>query len=178
MMNNPSHERVLDLRSIFGVEARIITPALDTAGAYVEMDCSADPGSGTMVHYHPQQEESFQVMEGMLEVFQQQQWRRVQNGESLTVPMGVVHAWRNASTVPVRFLNVHRPAYGFQGHMETLDRLVKAGKVRGTNDPRSLLYMSMSAVKYCPDVTVKPPQWVVNMMAFIGRRLGYRLDGE
>jgi hypothetical protein len=36
--------------------------------------------------------------------------------------------------------------------------------------------MSMSAVHYRPDVTVKPPQWVVNMLAFIGRRLGYRLD--
>jgi quercetin dioxygenase-like cupin family protein len=175
-MNNPAHERVLNLRSIFGVEARITTSASDTAGAYIEMDCTAAPGSGTMIHYHPQQQESFQVMEGTLEVFQQEQWQAVQTGESLTVPMGVVHAWRNASPLPVRFRNVHRPAQGFQDHMETLDRLVKAGKIRGTKDPRSLMYMSMSAVQYRPDVTVKPPQWVVNMLAFIGRRLGYRLD--
>jgi quercetin dioxygenase-like cupin family protein len=175
-MHNPSHEHVLDLRSIFGVEARITTPASATRGEYVEMDCTADPGSGTMVHYHPDQEETFHVTEGTLEVVQQGQGQVVQSGESLTVPPGVVHAWRNAGPLPVRFLNVHRPAHGFQDHMETLDRLVKAGKVRGTKDPRSLIYMSMSAVKHRPDVTVKPPQWVVKMMAFIGRRLGFQLD--
>lgn len=43
-------------------------------------------------------------------------------------------------------------------------------------DPRSLIYMSMSAVKHLPDVAVKPPQWVVHVLAFVGRRLGYRLD--
>jgi hypothetical protein len=53
---------------------------------------------------------------------------------------------------------------------------VKAGKVRGTKDPRSIMHMAMSAVRHRPDVTVKPPQWVVNAMAFIGRRLGFTLD--
>ncbi|CAN5835216.1 hypothetical protein BH23ACT11_BH23ACT11_15620 [soil metagenome] len=38
------------------------------------------------------------------------------------------------------------------------------------------MYMSMSAVEHRPDVTVKPPQWVVNAMAFIGRHLGYTLE--
>ncbi len=76
---------------------------------------------------------------------------------------------------PVRFLNVHSPALASQKHLETLDRLVRAGKIRGTKDPRSLIYMSMSAAEYRPDVTVKPPPWVARVLAFIGRRLGYTL---
>lgn len=175
-MSNQVPERVLDLRSIFGVEARITTPSSATAGAYVEMDCTAEPGSGTMVHYHPLQEETFRVLEGTLEVFRDGQWDAVQTGELLTVPQGAVHAWRNASGAPIRFLNEHRPALEFQDHLETLDRLVKAGKIRSTKDPRSLIYMSMSAVRYRPDVTVKPPQWVVNVMASLGRRLGFTLE--
>ena len=87
-----------------------------------------------------------------------------------------MHAWRNASGRPIRFRNVHRPALGVQAHLETLDRLARAGKVRGTIDPRAIMHMSMSAVRHRPDVTVKPPQWVVNAMAFIGRRLGFTLD--
>ncbi|HEX2187418.1 MAG TPA: cupin domain-containing protein [Longimicrobiaceae bacterium] len=169
-------DAVLDLRSVFGVRARVTVPASATGGAYVEMDCTAEPGAGTMVHYHPGQEESFRVLEGSLEVLREGRWSAVRAGETHTVPEGAVHAWRNSGGAPVRFLNVHRPALGFQAHMETLDRLAKAGKVRGKSDPRSLVYMSMSAVEHRPDVTVKPPQWVVNAMAWIGRRLGFTLD--
>jgi hypothetical protein len=97
-------------------------------------------------------------------------------GESLTIPPGTVHGFRNATTSPVRFINVHRPALGFQAHLQTLDRLARAGKIRGTKDLRSLLYMSMSAVTHRPDVPVKPPFWLLQLMAFIGRRLGFALD--
>ncbi len=129
-----------------------------------------------MIHYHPHQEETYRVLEGTLEVFREGTWHAVQAGESLTVPQGAVHAFRNASSTPATFLNVHRPALAFQEHLETLDRLVRSGKVRGTKDPRSLIYMSMSAVKHRPDVAVKPPQVVVNLLAWLGRRLRFMLD--
>lgn len=175
-MNDQAHDRVLDLRPIFGVEAQVTTPSEATGGEYVEMDCTAEPDSATIIHYHPGQVETFQVLEGEMEVLRDGAWSVIKAGNSIAVPEGAVHAWRNASEAPVRFLNVHRPARGFQAHMETVDRLVKAGKVRGTKDPRSLIYLSMSAVKHRPDVTVKPPQWVVNTLAFLGRRLGFKLE--
>jgi quercetin dioxygenase-like cupin family protein len=176
-MTNPESGSVLDLTSIFGVQARVTTPSSATAGEYVEMDCTAQPGSATMVHYHPEQEETFSVLEGTLELLQDGRWRAVPAGVSATAPKGAVRAWRNTGASPVRFLNVHRPALGFQDHLETLDRLARSGKVRGTKDLRSIIHMSMSAVRHRPDVAVKPPQWLVNLMAFIGRRLGYTLDG-
>ena len=175
-MPNDTPEKVLDLRSVFGVEARVTMPAAATGGAYVEMECMVNPGSGSMIHYHPHQEETYQVLEGTLEVFREGTWRPLQPGESLTVPLRAVHAFRNASSAPATFLNVHRPALAFQEHLETLDRLIQSGKVRGTKDPRSLIYMSMSAIKHRPDVAVKPPQVVVNLMAWLGRRLGFTLD--
>ncbi len=48
-MIDPAHEPVLDLRGIFGVEARITVPSEATGGAYVEMDCTAAPGSETIL---------------------------------------------------------------------------------------------------------------------------------
>jgi quercetin dioxygenase-like cupin family protein len=171
-----SQGKVLDLRSVFGLQATVTTPSEATSGAYVEMDVTAQPGSETLIHYHPEQEETYQVLEGTLEVFRDDRWRAVPAEESLTVPRGAVHGFRNTSEMPVRFLNVHRPALAFQKHLETLDRLSRAGKIRGTKDPRSLIYMSMSAVEHRPDVTVKPPQWMMKALAFVGRRLGYTLD--
>jgi mannose-6-phosphate isomerase-like protein (cupin superfamily) len=171
-----SQEKVLDLRSVFGLEARVTTPASATGGEYVEMDVTAEPGSETLIHYHPEQEEIYRVLEGTLEVYRDGRWGAVPAGESLTITRGTVHGFRNKGEVPVRFLNVHRPALTFQEHLETLDRLSRAGKIQGTRDPRSLIYMSMSAMEHRPDVAVKPPQWVGRTLAFVGRRLGYRLD--
>lgn len=169
-------DAVMDLRSIFGVRARVTKSAESTGGALVEMDCTAEPGSATMIHLHPEQEETFRVIEGALEVLDDGRWKPLMAGESHSVPKGAVHAWRNVAEVPVRFINVHRPALGFEAHLATLDRLVKEGKVRGTSDPRSLIYLSMSAARYRPDVTVRPPQWVVTAMAGVGRLLGFRLE--
>lgn len=175
-MMSKSREKVLDLRSVFGIEARIITPAETTGGEYVEMDCTLDPGGKTAIHYHPEQEETYRVLDGTLDVFLDDRWRTVLTGESLTVPRGTVHGFRNASRTPVRFLNVHRPALAFQEHLETLDRLVRAGKIKGLKEPRSLIHMSMSIVEHRSDVAVKPPHWLIQGLAFIGRRLGYTLD--
>ena len=68
------------------------------------------------------------------------------------MPQEAVHGFRNASEAPVRFVNVHRPALAFQEHLGTLNLLSQTGKIRGTKDPRSLLYMSLSGVEYRPDV--------------------------
>ena len=171
-----SEGRILDLRSVFGVEATVTTSAAATNGAYVELLCTAYPKSATVVHRHPAQEETFRVIDGTLELLRDGRWQQLGPGDSVTVPSGAVHAWRNRGGVPVRFENVHRPALGFEAHMVTLDRLVRAGKIRGTNDIRSVIHMSMSAARHRPDRTVKPPQFLVDFLAFVGRRLGYSID--
>jgi mannose-6-phosphate isomerase-like protein (cupin superfamily) len=166
---------LLDLRSIFGIQARITTPAEATSGEFVEMDCILDSGGATDPHRHPRQEERYDVIEGTLEVYCDGTWHAVPGGQSFVVPPGAIHAFRNRTSAPVRFLNRHAPALAFQQHLETVDRLVRQGKVRGLKDARSLMHLCMSAVKHQPDVPVKPPQWVIRAMAFLGRRLGYTL---
>ena len=167
--------RTLDLTALFGVRATITTPAESTGGAYVEMDCVLDPGGGTDPHAHPRQEERYEVLEGTLEVLSEGEWRRLGAGETLTIPAGAVHAFRNPGATPVRFLDRHAPALRFQEHLETVDRLFREGKVRGLKDPRSLMHLCMSAVENEPDVPVRPPLWVIRTMAFVGRRLGYSI---
>jgi quercetin dioxygenase-like cupin family protein len=167
--------KVLDLRPLFGITATIVTPAEDTGGCRVEMDITADPGSRTTIHRHPEQTETYEVLEGVLDVLHNGTWHQVPAGESFLVPHGSLHAFRNRSDAPVRFINVHRPALQFQAHLELLDQLVRSGKVRSTKDPKSLLYMCVSAVTYQPDVSVKPPQQLISTIGWLGRRIGLRV---
>ena len=176
-MVSESEKQALNLRSVFGLEATVTTPSSATDGAYVEMDVMLEPRGHTNLHYHPEQEQTYQVLEGTLEVFRNGQWHEVPTGESLTVPPGAVHAFRSASETPVRFLNVHRPALTFQEYLETLDRLIRVGRVKGLKNLRSGIYVSMAYVeRERSSVQVKPPHILIRGLAFIGRRLGFTLE--
>jgi quercetin dioxygenase-like cupin family protein len=78
-MSEPEH-KVLNLRTVFGLDATVTTPSAATDGAYVEMDIMVQPGGHTNVHYHPKQEETYQVHEGTLEVFRDGDWHTVPAG--------------------------------------------------------------------------------------------------
>jgi quercetin dioxygenase-like cupin family protein len=168
--------KVLDLRVVFGVVAHVTTSAEATGGEYVEMDITANPGAKTLVHIHPEIDETYQVISGKLDVLYDGRWRSLGPGESFLVPRGAVHAFRNASDMPTRFMNRHAPALGFQAFLETVHRLVQQGKVRGINDLRSGIYLCMAQNRYRADRGVNPPQWTADLLAWIGRRLGYSLD--
>lgn len=166
---------VLDLRSVFGITAEVTTPAAATNGRYVELDCTLDPGGSTSIHYHPEQEEVFEVINGPLEVFRDGRWQSVGTGEVVTIPPGMAHGFRHRGEMPVRFRNVHRPALGFQEHLQTLHALVQDGRIKSLRDPRSLIHMAMASVEGEPSVSIRPPQRLLRFLAAVGRRLGYRI---
>lgn len=175
MSGKKTEVKVLDLRSVFGVVASVSTPAEATGGEYVEMEVTAEPGAETAIHIHPDMDERYQVLSGTLDIFHDGRWRSVGGGESFSVSRGEVHGFRNSADQPTRFINRHTPALRFQSHLETVHRLVAEGKVRGVKDLRSLIYLALSADLYRPDRLVRPPQQVMNLLAWIGRRLGYTI---
>lgn len=137
------------------------------------------PGfAGPPVHIHPHQQESYQVLSGMLDVFLGGQWRELGPGASVTVPAGVPHTIRNLHDTEMRALNVHDPALDFPRYMASLHELVHTGKVRALppKDPRSVIYLSMLFTANERTLTsVTPPQRLMRILALIGRRLGYKL---
>ena len=137
------------------------------------------PGmGGPPLHVHHHQEESYDVQSGVLDVFIDGQWREVRAGERVTVPAGVAHTFRNPHNEEMRAINVHAPALDFPHYMASLHELVHSGKVRALppKDPRSVIYLSMLFTAHGRSLTsIKPPQRLMRILAFIGRRLGYRL---
>ena len=103
---------------------------------------------------HPTPEESFEVVEGALDLMVDGKWRTLEVGESASVPAQVLHTFKNRSGKTVRVHNVHRPAARFEDYIEHIYRLVNARGITGARDPRLPFYLSMLMLEY-PE-TIRP----------------------
>ena len=67
---------------------------------------------GVNPHTHSDHTDSFYVLEGEVEFFQDGEWHRTEPGTFLSVPPNVEHGFRPAGTA-IRLLNFHTPRTGF-----------------------------------------------------------------
>ncbi len=173
-------ENVLEFPPDVGLTFFITKSTVDTAGEYLEIEGIMRAHSdGPPVHIHPRQEETFQVVSGTLDVLQNGRWQQVRAGESITVPQGVPHTLKNEHDEDTRALSVLRPAMSFEDFSRTFHRLATTGRIKSLppKDPSSLIYSAMLFTSYEDTlIVVKPPAFVFKLLAFVGRRLGYRLD--
>ena len=58
-----------------------------------------DPGGGVPPHVHPRMEERFTVKEGRMEFLAGRRWVGADAGETVVVPAGTRHAYRNRGSV-------------------------------------------------------------------------------
>ncbi len=133
----------------------VTAAAADSGGEFVGMEFTLPPGSiAPPPHLHPTPEESFEVVEGALDLMVDGKWTTLAVGESASVPPRALHTFKNRSGKTVRVRNVHRPAARFEDYIEHIYRLMKARGIKGVKDPRVPLYLSMLMLEY-PD-TIRP----------------------
>ncbi len=115
----------------------------DPASDPLVMEFEIAPGAAAPPpHYHPNgQTESFGVTEGWFELLVGKEWRRVDAGETVDVPPGTRHTFRNESGAMTRVRNVHEPAHDFEEYMRGIHALATA---HGATKPTS----PMVAAKY------------------------------
>ena len=173
-------ENVLEFPADVVLKFIIMKSAADTAGEYVEIEGTMLAHSdGPPIHIHPYQEETYQVVSGTADVFLNGRWHQVHAGESLTVPRGAPHTIKNEHDEDVRAMNWHRPAMRFEDFSRTFHRLATSGRIKSLppKDLSSLIYAAMLFTEYeDTQIVVKPPPFILRLLAFVGRRLGYRLD--
>jgi mannose-6-phosphate isomerase-like protein (cupin superfamily) len=172
-------DRRLDFRPGMGMWWEITRSTEDTSGELFEATNWVEPRvPGPPVHMHPMAEESYEVIEGELEVFMNGDWSAVRAGEKATVPAGMPHSVRNASDEPVRLVNLHKPAQGFESFFRDMHRLIHEGKIKRLppKDPGSAIYAAMLFGKYPNEIrTTKPPNWVFQALAVVGRTLRFEI---
>ena len=176
----PSGDRQLDFHPGLQMRWEITRSAADTAGELFEATNWLDPKmAGPPVHVHPTAEESYEVIEGALDVFVDGTWRTLRAGESAKVPAGVPYTLRNATTAPVRLVNIHSPALQFESFFREMHGLIRQGKIKRLppKEPRSAIFVAMLFGKYPHEIRVtKPPNGVFKALAMVGGALGFKLE--
>ncbi len=163
--------------SPIGAVFYVIKTAHETEGRALEMEWVLQPGAGgTPLHIHPHATETYEVLEGKLDVYVNGAWRVIATGARGSVPPGVPHTFRNSSENRTRVYNVHSPAMRFGEYFETIHRIVNSGVVeQGRMTPKAMLYLSMVMTRFEPEIlSVKPPQVIVRIVSVAARLLGYR----
>ena len=168
---------VLDLSPI-GAVFRITKTAAETHGRSFEMEWELAPETGgTPLHIHPHALESYQVLQGELDVYIDGTWKTLTPGEKVVVDLGVPHTFRNASQTTARVHNTHEPAMRFDEYFEGLQRIVNSGAVaEGKVTPKAILHLSVLMTSFRDEIrSVRPPYAVTRIFAVFGRLLGYRV---
>jgi quercetin dioxygenase-like cupin family protein len=130
-------------------------PAAESGGQVVEMEFVLPPGCvPPPPHVHRHQVEEYEVLEGRFEVVVEGRWRTLGPGETISVPIGVLHTFRNRSGGVVRVRNWHRPAMRFEEFIERTSGILQAASVTRKRDPRVALYLSMVMLDF--DDTLVP----------------------
>lgn len=103
-----SGETILDVHG-YGLIFRLT--AADTGGELLEMDAFYRPqGKIPPQHFHPSQEEHFQVVSGEFHVVRGSQHLTFQAGQSFSIPARVAHAMHNVSAEKGHLIWQTRPA--------------------------------------------------------------------
>jgi mannose-6-phosphate isomerase-like protein (cupin superfamily) len=126
-------------------------PAAETDGEYVEMEFVLPAGSfAPPPHVHPEQVESYEVIDGRLDVMVDGEWSSLGPGESASVPVGALHTFKNPTEETVRVKNWHRPAKDFEDFIASSAGALETAGVKRLRDPRVPIIMSMQFEKF-PD---------------------------
>lgn len=173
----PGGDRHLDFRPGMGMWWEITRSTEDTSGELFEATNWIEPGmAAPPVHVHPTAEESYEVIEGAIEVFMGGSWSPVGLGEKATVPAGTPHSVRPASDRITRIVNIHQPAQNHEAFFRDMHRLIQQGKIKRLppGEPRSAIYVGMLFGRYPNEIrSIKPPHAVFKALALIGRALRF-----
>jgi quercetin dioxygenase-like cupin family protein len=151
----------------------------------LHIDTFIDPGGGVTPHIHPSMEERFEVLEGTVSFLSGREWVSAGRGETVVVPAGARHAYKNKSDGQAHMVCHARPPSTLQEFLEDTVRLSRSGglsKLAIPKSPHALLEGIVMAHEYREMVTLLFPPFpppavqriLIPPLARLGARRGIR----
>lgn len=170
-------KRMIDLKNVLGIVAEYDNDQqLDSPDKPFEVKATFFPGAASNIHTHPFQDEYYKVHQGEIELYLDGKWKPLKAGEEAFIPRNAVHGFRNTSSHPAHLTNIHTPGLQFGASLVAMESLVKEKNLNGVKGFKNLIYLSQHSLKYEETiVSVKPPRFLLRLMAKIGVLLGYKI---
>jgi mannose-6-phosphate isomerase-like protein (cupin superfamily) len=108
-----------------GEHCLIRVPAAETNGLYSLVEIVSDPGDGTPLHVHQNEDEHMVVLEGRARIAYGDEIFDAEPGKMVTLKKGVPHAWGNRSNARLRIAVITSPG----GVEECLRIIAKGGDI-------------------------------------------------
>jgi len=124
-------------------------------------------------HFHPAQEEHFEVLEGTLTAKVDGEERKLSTGDTLDIPSGTSHQIWNAGSEPARALWQTRPAGRTAEWFSAVDALHEGDRKPGALDFAPLIkkYDDVFRLSAAPQAVMRP---AVAVLGALGRARGRR----
>jgi quercetin dioxygenase-like cupin family protein len=137
----------------------------------LHVEIRLDPGGGVTPHIHPGMEERFEVLDGRPSFLAGRSWSTAEPGETVVVPAGTRHAYRNRTGATVHMVCHAKPPSTLQEFLEETAELSRAHRIsrrgfptgfRGLRDGLSLAkrHRRMVVLLFPP----MPPRFVQRLL--------------
>ena len=165
-----------------GEAITLLDTAAETGGELTRMEIRVRPGPGDWVgpdHFHPLQEERFEVQAGSPIFRIDGVERPAKPGEVVTVPVGVSHIFRNGGAEELHMISEYRPGLrSVETFFATFFGLAADGRVNRRGRPPLLQsVLTLWEVRDYFIVTRPPPtvqRVLFPLLAFLARLRGYK----
>ena len=119
-LNGPSsHTKAGWLETRSGEHCLIRVSAKDTQGRYSLVEIVSDPGDGTPMHVHENEDEHITVLEGTARIAYGDKVFDSHAGDVVTLRKGIPHAWGNRSSAALRIAILASPG-GIEAILELI----------------------------------------------------------
>jgi mannose-6-phosphate isomerase-like protein (cupin superfamily) len=108
-----------------GERCLIRTTAADTNGAFSVVEIISQPGDGTPIHVHRNEDEHFVILEGTARILYGDKTFDAPAGTSVSASRNIPHAWCNPFDTPFRMVVIASPG----GCEDALRVIAKGGDV-------------------------------------------------
>jgi quercetin dioxygenase-like cupin family protein len=163
---------------ISGERIEFVRTSADTDGALLEFLLELSAGGRVPgAHVHPEQEERLHVLEGTLKLRLGLRTIVARAGDTVVVPAGRVHKFRNGGDGPARARVEVAPALDMEDLLSTTAALADAGEVLDSGLPKPLP-LALFVQRFRREVRAPfPPAWMVRTLlaplAALARRRGH-----
>ncbi len=136
-------------------------------GDVLEVELWVDPGGGVTPHIHPGLEERFEVLAGRPSFLAGRRWSDAAPGETVVVPAGTRHAYRNRGDEVAHIRCEASPPMALQEFLEEVAELSRAGRLMRPGLPRTpagLLDAAALAKRHRETVVLLMPPLIVQRL--------------